>query len=87
MKGCLGDVLITVVCIGQGVKLNIECNTNFLGYQVEVYIYLNWSELYPDTLGCLPSYMPAPKGNIFMISNFFMHSIPLILRMGVMLLR
>ena len=31
IKGYIGYVLIIVGCIGQGVKLNIKCNTNFLG--------------------------------------------------------
>ena len=48
----------------------IICDTIFPKDQGEVYLYLNWSDIYPDSVEEIITYTPYPKSKTVRINDF-----------------
>ena len=66
----LGAMLRIFGYLNHHMKHRIICDIRLLGYQVEVDIYLNWSELYTDSVEEIPPNMPDTKNNTVIITTF-----------------
>ena len=48
-------------------KLRIICDIKLLEDQGEVFLDINFSEIYPDAVEDIPPDMPYPKGILFLV--------------------
>ena len=79
-------MLIIFIYIKHHIKLWIIYYTSLLEDQVKVDLNINWSEIYPDTLEDMPPDMSVPNYNYVGITDFLMHIMHMILKLGGLLL-